>query len=173
MTILNEYLSYLNEEDKEKKSKWKDRLKKYGKIAAGAAVAGAVAYAGKKAYDKNQYNKSFKGKVVNKTKDVVKDFSDKRKENKKIKAKRKQDKKDAKIRRAKRNENVTKNRYKNWKRDRERAQDQITRDRWLDKLQDKVKGDESKKPSFFKRRRNKRKEKGIIKKLKYKVGIDD
>lgn len=47
MTILNEYLVYINE--KEKKEKWSDRLKRYGKTAlkvGGVMAAGAAAGAG-------------------------------------------------------------------------------------------------------------------------------
>lgn len=48
MDLLSEYTDFLQEEDEEKKSKWKDRLKKYGKAALGVAAAGAAAYGGYK-----------------------------------------------------------------------------------------------------------------------------
>ena len=170
MNILNEYLSYLNEEEKEgkeKKSKWKDRLKKYGKIAVGAA-----AYVGNKAYEKHKYNKSFKGKIVNKYEKVVDNYKKNKASKKAIADKRAADKAKDKADRLQRNKATTTSKYKRWKKERERAQDKITRDRWLDKLQSKVKGDEGKKPGFFKKWKDKRKEKGIVKKLKYKVGLD-
>lgn len=46
MNLLSEYLGYLHEEDEKKKSTWKDKLKKYGKYAVGAAAVGAAAYGG-------------------------------------------------------------------------------------------------------------------------------
>jgi len=175
MNILNEYLSYLDEEEKEgeeKKSKWKDRLKKYGKVALGAAAVGAAAYAGNKAYEKHKYSKTLSGKLSNKYKSVVSDYKKNKAAKTKVKAQKKADKEQDKADRLQRNKTTTASKYKRWKKERERAQDKITRDRWLNKLQSKVKGDEGKKPGFFKKWKDKRKEKGIVKKLKYKVGLD-
>ncbi len=48
MDLLEEYLSYLSEEDDEKKSKWKERAKKALKIAGLAAASGLILRAGYK-----------------------------------------------------------------------------------------------------------------------------
>lgn len=184
MTIINEYLSYLSEEEdkEEKKSKWKDRLKKYGKYAAGAAAVGVAAYAGSKVVkDKIEKKKHpFKYMVKKKVKKVLKNRSKKEKswhvdydKKKADKAARKAEKRRQAEKRHKRNVETTKSKYDRWKKERERGQDKITRQRWLDKLQNKLKSDESKKPGWFERRRNKKKEKGVVSKLKTKVGLDD
>lgn len=149
MTILNEYLSYLDEaEDDKKKSKWKDRIKKYGKYVVGAAAVGAAAYAGKKAYDKTNQKKSTFGNLVKKHKDwrdkSNKEFKDKieRAKNnvaqeKAAKAARKVEKAKAKADRDIRNKEMTKSKYKRWEREKEREKDERTREKWLKSLQDK------------------------------------
>jgi len=172
MTILNEYLSYLNEEDKEKKSKLKDKLKKYGKYALGAAAVGAAAYVGSKAIDKHNQSKTLRGRFNKKTREGWENAKDRMAKAREERKERAAEKIKQKEKRHKRNVETTKSKYKRWKRSRERAQDTITRQGWLDKLQDKVKGDEGKKPGIIKRWKNRRKEKSIVKKLKYKVGLD-
>ncbi len=76
MTILNEYLSYLDEKEEDdndgKKSKWKDRLKKYGKIAVDAATVGAAVYAGSKAMEKYKQSKTIIGTIKKGYKDLIK-----------------------------------------------------------------------------------------------------
>jgi hypothetical protein len=180
MTILNEYLLYLDEEkkDDEKKSKWKERAKKYGKIALGAAAVGAAAYAGKKAYDKSKEKKSLFSNLVKKHKDwrdksnkEFKDRIERAKSNvakeKAEKAARKEERVKAKADRKKRNEETTKSKYKRWERERERAKDEIKREKWLKALQDKKRKSDRKGP--IDKIADKVKDWSVVKKLNKKL----